>query len=586
MQVRIPESSAIGSVLLFGSVALVLLFAKVLLIPLAFALTLSFLLMPVVDGLERRGMRRTFSVAVAGTLTFCLILGATYILSRQLLHVAGTLPSYSENIHRKIAALHTSSAGSLQAAVVMMEDMSGDLAAKPAPGDALRVQVVGPRSEQLRATVGMIGEVLEPIGQIGIVFIFTMYMLANREELRHRLLLMAGMGNLNVMTRALEDAASRISQYLVMQFQVNAGYGFLFGVGLHFLGVPEATLWGVIAGTLRIVPFLGPLMGLVLPLLLSVAVSVGWWHPVLVLGLFLVLETTVGNVVEPLLFSSRTGISSLALLASAIFWSMIWGWPGLVLATPLTVCVVVMARYVPQFSFLHKMLGATAKLPPAAHLYERLLALDQVEALAIAERYLDGKPLAELYDSVIIPVLSLAEEDRHKGALTEVQVKFVMLSVGELLARLNGRPVLGEVRENRGRRKKEFAVVCVSADGGIHMLPSVMLSQLLEQAGHQTVILSTDAVSDEILAGLGEEKDTVIIISALPPFAVAQTKALCQRVRVHLPENRIAVAHWNSDEDMEEMATHFGLGRPDVLVAKLGDAVRQVGAWEHEMQRS
>ena len=586
MQVRIPESSAIGSVLLFGSIVLVLLFAKVLLIPLAFALTLSFLLMPMVDWLERRGMRRMFSVAVAGTLTFCVLSGATYILTRQLLHVAATLPSYSENIHRKIAALHSSSAGSLEAAVTMVEDMSGDLTAKPAPGDALQVQVVGQRSEQLRATLRLIGEILEPLGQIGIVFIFTIYMLANREELRHRLLMMAGMGNLNVMTRALEDAAARISQYLVMQAQVNAGYGLLFGMGLYLLGVPEATLWGVIAGTLRIVPFLGPLMGMVLPLLLSVALSPGWGHPVLVLTLFLMLELTISNVVEPWLFSSRTGISSLALLASAIFWSMIWGWPGLVLATPLTVCVVVMARYVPQFSFLHKMLGTTAKLSPRAHLYERLLALDQAEAWAIAERFLESNSLTELYDAVIIPVLSLAEEDRHKGALTEVQANFVLLSMGELLARLNGRPADSDDDEHRGRREKEFAVICLSPDVGLDMLTSVMLSQLLEQVGHPTVTLSTHSLSDEILAGLGEERDTVIFISALPPFAVAQTKALCQRVRVFLPENRIAVAHWNSNEDMEEMATHFGSGRPDSLVARMAEAVKQVEAWSHEMQRS
>lgn len=596
--VRISESSASGSVFLFGGIVLLLLFAKVLLIPLAFALTLSFLLVPAVSLLEKRGVRRTLAVAIASALTcVCLIVGG-YILSRQLLNVAQTLPKYRANIHQRIEALHSSSEGSVEAALGMIEDMSGDLALSPAPaaGDAVRVRVVGQRSDQLEATMRLIGSILEPIGQIGIVIIFTIYLLMNKEELRHRLLLLAGMGNLNVVTRALEDATTRISQYLVMQFQVNACYGILFGTGLYFLHVPEATLWGVIAGTLRIVPFVGPLMGMALPLLLSIAVSSSWWHPLFVLSLFIVLETTVANLVEPWLFSSRTGISSLALLSSAIFWSMLWGWPGLVLSTPLTVCVVVLGRYVPQLSFLHKLLGTNAKLSPAAHLYERLLAMDQTEAWAIAERFLDGKPLTQLYDSVIIPVLSLAEEDRHKGALSDVQSKFVLLSMGELVARLteyrpkgspeeekSTRSMLIEAR--RARLQKEFAVVCLFSGDKADELTTVMLTQLLERAGHQTLMLAADAMSEEILMGLAAEKDTVIFISALPPFAFAQARALCQRVRAHLPENRVAVALWRSDEDDDELLARFGTAHPDVAVGTLAQAITQVEAWQRATRK-
>ena len=213
------------------------------------------------------------------------------------------------------------------------------------------VRIVSEGSDGLRTTAQLTGYILEPLGQIGIVFIFTIYMLINRQELRHRLLILAGIKQLNSMTKAMDDAVTRISQYLVIQLQVNACYGVIFGLGLHLLGVPEATLWGVIAGVLRIVPFVGTLAALVLPLILSIAVSSGWWHPVCVFALFLLLELISANVVEPRLFSSRTGISELALLASAIFWSMLWGVPGLILSTPLTVCVVVMGRYVPEFSF-------------------------------------------------------------------------------------------------------------------------------------------------------------------------------------------------------------------------------------------
>jgi predicted PurR-regulated permease PerM len=595
-RVRIPESSTSGSLILFGAVVVLLLFAKVVLIPLAFALILSFLLVPAVAQLEKWGLKRRLAVAIVSVLTCACVLTGAYVLSRQVLNIAQTLPDYRTNIHQKIEALHSSS-GSLEAAVEMIEDMSRELAATPDAGDAVRVHVVGQRSDQLQATMKLVGAILEPFGQVAIVLIFAIYMLMNREDLRHRLLLLAGMGNINVMTQALEDASVRISQYLAMQFRVNACYGILFGTGLYLLHVPDATLWGVIAGTLRIVPYVGTLIGMVLPLTLSIAVSSNWWNPVLVIALFLVIETTAANLVEPWLFSSRTGISSLALLSSAIFWSMLWGWPGLVLSTPLTVCVVVLGQYVPQLSFLHNLLGTNATLSPTGRLYERLLALDQTEAWAVAEAFLDGKQLEQLYDSVIIPVLSLAEEDRHKGVLSDVRWKFVMLSMGELVARLTEYQPTGSLNEERSARslliaarrallQKEFAVVCVTAGDKADELATVMLTQLLERAGFQTLMLAADALSEDILRGLAAEKDTVIFLSALPPFAFAQTRSLCQRMRTYLPENRIAVALWNSDEDAEEMLARFGAARPEVVVATLAQSVRQVEAWQRTTRKS
>ena len=591
MRVRTADSPAVGSVLILGGIVLLLIFAKVLLIPLAFAVTLSFLLAPVVARLEQRGLQRTVAVAlVSGTAFLCLLL-AGYGLSRQVLNVAQTLPSYRDNMEKRIAALHSTSEGSVESAVEMLEDMNGGLASTPAHGDALAVRVVGQRSDELYSTLSLMRAILAPVGQIGIVLIFTIYILMNREDLRHRLLMLAGMGNINLMTRALDEATKRISHYLVMQFQVNACYGILFGGGLYLLHVPQAALWGVIAGTLRIVPYLGTLMGVVAPLLLSVALSSSWGAPLMVLGWFVVLESTVAYLVEPMVFSGRTGISSLALLGSAIFWSMIWGWPGLVLSTPLTVCVVVLGRYVPQLSFLHSLLGSTAKLSPAAHLYERLLAMDQAAAMAIAEKYLDGKPLVKLYDSVVIPVLSLAEEDRHRGALTEVQAKFVMLSLGELVARLTAykqremettesREIAARIEGLRRPARKEFAIVCLASDDRADELTSVMLAQLLEREGHQTLTLSTDSLSEEILRGLASEKDTVIVVSALPPFAFAQARAACQRLRTFMPENRILVGLWNSEEEADELMERFGSAKPSLVVGRLMQGVTQIGAWQ------
>jgi predicted PurR-regulated permease PerM len=597
-EVRFTEYSASKSVLLVGGIIVVLLFAKVLLIPLAFALALCFLLLPAVTALEKRGVRRSLAVALVSLLTCVGLAAATYFLSRQVLHVAQTLPGYSEHIQSEIDGVHSPAMDSIKSAVRMIEKYATLMTSgvgKQAE-NATPVRVVGEGADGLRTSAEWIEAILEPLGKTAIVFVFAIYMLINREELRHRLLILAGIKQLNPMTKAMGDAATRISQYLVMQLRVNACYGIIFGFGLHFLDVPDAALWGAVAGLLRIVPFIGTLAALVFPLVLSVAVSTGFWHPILVLALFIVLELIAANVVEPRLFSSRTGISELALLASAIFWSMLWGLPGLILSTPLTVCVVVMGHYVPEFSFLNSLLGTNAQLSPAAHVYERLLAMDREEAWAIAERHLDGKQLVELYDSVVIPVLSLAQEDKHKGALNDVQSRFVRLSMQELVARLQEYQPRLSVEEKSARSvileamraefQKEFAVICVRASDKGDELATVMLTQLLEQAGHQTILLSPHALSEEVLSALAGESETVIFISALPPFVFAQTRTLCQRVRTHLPNNRIAVALWGSTEDADEMLARFGAARPDVIVGALADAVGQVKVWQQSSRKA
>jgi predicted PurR-regulated permease PerM len=596
---KTTKSSASDSILVFGGVILLLLFARALLIPLAFALALSFLLLPAVQILERRGWRRAFAVTLVSGITLIAFLGAAYLLSRQVLHVLETLPAYGENLERKLEALHLPSGGHMKEGLALMERVSNNLisATGSEPNNVVAVRVVTGSSDQLLSTATMLGTLLEPLGQLGIVLVFTLYMLINREELRHRLLLLAGMGKLNLVTKALDDAATRISQYLVLQFRVNACYGVLFGIGLFCIGIPEATLWGVIAGGLRIVPFLGTLGALVLPLVLAVGDPRGWWPSLALLAMFLVLELVTANFVEPWLFRSRTGISELAFLASAIFWSILWGFPGLVLSTPLTVCVVVLGRYVPEFEFLHSLLGTNARLSPAAHLYERLMAMDQKEAWAIAERYLHGKPLSALYDDVVLPVMSLAEEDRYKGELTAVQSKFVLLSIGELVARLSNyspavlsegdhslRSIEQEAR--RAHLQKHFAVICIAGEDEADALANVMLAQVLESCGQSALVLTADALSDEILDALGSEKDTVIMLSALPPFAFARTRALCQRVRTRLPDNRIAVGLWNSAEEGDETHSRFGKTRPEVVVSTLSAATEQINAWQLTTQRS
>ncbi|MGD0443124.1 MAG: AI-2E family transporter [Edaphobacter sp.] len=598
---RTTELSRVGPFLVIAAVILILYFARDLIVPFAFALTLAFLLAPAVARLESRRIPRVIAVAIIGVLVSSILCAVGYIVARQLLDVARNLPAYRLDIQQKIASVHLPAEKSLSNAVTAVEDISGDLAGTasstaPAPqtnpGEAQPVRVVDPNRTQLQSTAELLMRFLRPIGTIGVVIVFTIYLLIKREELRHRILLLAGMGRINLMTQAIKDAANRISQYLLFQSAVNAAYGILFGFGLFLIGVPNATLWGVLAAILRVVPYVGTATSLVVPLLVSVAISSSWWPQLLILGLFLTLELTCTNFVEPWLYSSRTGISALALLAMAIFWTLLWGWPGLILSTPLTVCIVVMGRYVPQLSFLHTLLGTDAELSAEAHFYERLLAMDQQEAHAVATRFLESKSLLELYDSVLIPALSLVEQDRHQGLLDDVRSNFFFLSIGELIAELTDyrEPNSSPAAETPSlpsipKHHHEFAVVCISANDQADELTSLMLGQLMERTFHQTLLLPGHTVAGEILDTLAREPNTVIFINALPPFAFSQARAICQRIRSHLPHNRIVIGLWNPGEDPDQSSEltieRFGSGKPTVIVNSLAQAIRQVNHWTH-----
>ena len=330
-----------------------------------------------------------------------------------------------------------------------------------------------------------------------------------------------------------------------------------------------------------------------LPLVVCVATSSTWSAPLLLVALFLTLELTATNVVEPWLFRSRTGISSLALLTMAIFWTLLWGWPGLILSTPLTVCIVVLGRYVPQMSFLHALLGADAELSAEAVFYERLLAMDQREARAVANRFLEERPLVELYDSVVIPALALVEQDRHQGTLEEGRCNFFFLTIGELVAELTDFEQRGNADPARpGPGPWHAAGLC----GGVHLRQRSSgraddpHAGPVDGRGLAPVALLPSPVSDEILDSLANEPSTVIFISALPPFAFSQARGICQRVRTHLPQNRIVIGLWSHVEEpdwtQELTAERFGDGRPTAVVNTLAQAVRLVSQWHEEAARA
>jgi len=606
--------------LLIGVIILVLYFARTLLIPLAFAIVFNFLLAPAVALLEKVRVRRGFAILLVILIFFSGFAAVGWVVARQVVHVVEVLPDYRGNIEAKLNQMHTPVGGAAGRAITNLEELGLEFSSGSNPVAVAAQQNIAQRTAAHRRSLkhsatdetpitqpekptqveviqppispgaylrDLTLPVLRPLGIAAIVLVFTIYILIHREDLRNRLLLLAGIGHLNLMTQALNDAAQRISRYLVMQFLVNGCFGLLFGVGLFALGVPDATLWGAIAGLLRIVPYAGVIVSGALPLIFSLAISSSFRQPLGVIGIFLLIEIITAYVVEPWLYGSKTGVGSLALLASAIFWSTLWGWPGLVLSTPLTVCLIVMGRYVPQMSFLHVLLGDDAELAPEARFYERLLAMDQAEVRQIADKFVDGKPLVELYDQVLLPSLSLAKQDHQKGGLDDARGNFLIMSIAELLAEYSEfknpqETVLpsGPLPSAIEAHTRSFPVVCIAANDQSDEVSATMLAQLLERSGFNTILLPMAAVTPEILARLAQDRNTVVCISALPPFAFSAARSACQRVREQMPRNRILVGLWRASQEADTLRSRFGAAKPTALAATLSEAVTQVCAWD------
>lgn len=572
-----------------------LYFGRQIFIPLALALVLSFLLTPLVGLLERVRFGRVPAVLVVLAFCFALTVGTTWEVAGQLLDITGHIRDYKSNLEQTIRSLHPQ-AGALGQATATVQELNKELASAPAqaaarapndgngnarPARPVPVQVTAPPSNLIEDLRALLGPLAGPAETAAIVVIFTAFMLIKREDLRNRLIRLGGQGQLTVMTQALDDASRRLSRYLLLQFLVNAGYGALFGVGLYLIGVPHALLWGVLAALLRLVPYVGTLIATAFPVAMALAVFPGWQHALLIVALFLILELVVANIIEPWLYGAHTGISSLAILVAAVFWSMLWGPVGLILSTPLTVCLMLVGRYVPQLSFLEILLGDEPVLSPQELFYQRLLAMDQDEARNIAQAQLQEKSLESLYETVLIPALRLAEEDRHTDALGERTCEFISQSTRELIDDLGDQVVpQHSTRDARGSRGISHAglgrteIVCLPARDEADELVGMMLSQILRQAGYRAAYLAIGTVNG-MLEQVEKGGFRIAVVSALPPFAVGQARWLCKRMRARFPELVIVIGLWEFAGGVLKAQERVGANCADAVATTLSEALLQ-----------
>jgi predicted PurR-regulated permease PerM len=528
-------------------VAAALAWARDVLIPIALAMLLTLLLSPVSAALQRR-LGRVSSVLVVVLLAFSLLGGAGWALTQQVSKLGGEVPRYSAAIKEKVAHWRRAGGGRLLGHVrsgvdeVVDEIQKTEMRQRPTP-----VVVQGGEQSLLQAVTAVLG----PLATAAFVAILVVFMLLERVELRNRLIRLVGYGHLTLTTKALDEAAARISRYLLGQSMVNASFGLAFGVGLSFIGVPYALLWGVLLGVLRFIPYVGIWLAVLPPVLFSLAFFDSGMKPVLVGVLFLVLEVAVSGFVEPVLYSQRAGVSKVALLVAVAFWTWLWGPVGLVLATPLTVCLLVLAKYVPEMDFVTILVGDEPALEPSVSYYQRLLAEDLDEARDIAEEFIKSHRAEHVYDGLLIPALVAAKRDRGRRRLSEDSEAFIVRATRDILEDLRRRePVDGGARSVAPG--PAVRVLGCPARGREDELALVMFRQLLDPARFEVELASAEVLSSEVVALVSTTQPKVICVSALPPGGLAHARYLCKRLRARYPDVKILVGRWGLPRHREE----------------------------------
>ena len=568
----------------------------------------SFLLTPLVAWLERLHLSRITAVLLVIVLSLALFGLLAWVVTGQLMQITAQLPDYETNIHRKIQWIEGPKDGRLSKASDTIKRLNRDLStpepeapaatrrstrrelAKEAESRPIPVQVAKPPSSALEFLRGVLGPLMSPLKTVGLVIVFTLFMLMKREDLRNRGIRLAGQGRLSVVTQALVDATGRLSRYLVLQFVVHVTYGSLFGLGLYLIGIPHALLWGFLAVILRFVPYLGTLAAAACPVVMAFAVFPGWTQAMLAFGLFCALELAVSNVVEPLLYGSHTGISPFAILVAAVFWATLWGPIGLIVSTPLTVCLMVLGRYIPQLEFLEILLGDEPVLSLHAQFYQRLLAMDSDEASEIAEAHLKEKGPQSLYEAVFIPALSLAEQDRHLHGVDEGRLNFIRQTTRELIEDLGERvnekepsdtsSNVDNSHETRPVSAGALAtalgnIVCVPARDETDELIAIMLVQLLQRSGHSAQALPIGTVAD-MLEQVAQQDPQLVCVSALPPFVVGHARSLSRQLRMRFPHTKILVGLWGLDDRVPRAQERMRTTSADAVATTLDEALVQI----------
>ncbi|MFI5454816.1 MAG: AI-2E family transporter [Isosphaerales bacterium] len=554
--------------------------------PLALAVLLSFALAPLAGFFERRRVPRAVAVVLTVVLALGSLSGIGYVVVRQLSTLAYELPSYQETIQKKVDFLKPSDDTALRRAQKVAGDVAKSLDTPVVKGqEAMDVRVIEQPTfrQRLQAAVG---PYLEFIGVGCFVLILVLFMLMNREDLGDRIVQLFGQRQINLTTRTMGEIGQRISRYLAMITLVNSGFGLITGLGLWAIGVPYAVLWGCLAAMMRFIPYVGAAVAFLLPLVFSVAYFDGWRQPLEVVAFFAVVEVAL-SYLEPVIYGKTTGVSALGLLVAAMFWTWLWGLLGILLSTPMTVCLAVLGKYVPSLSFFATLLGEEAELDQNIRFYQRLVSLDQDGATAVLEAALKERPRAEVFDQILVPALSRAGRDALRGELEESEMAFIRRVIGEILDDLEGTEQIslkttatrsgdGEPGRADGTRASlPFEVAGVAASGTSDALTLRMLGQLLAPSKCTLANLEGAGSPMQLAERVAEMSPAMVILSHLPPEALAQARYQVRRLRSRFAALAIVVGRWGETDTEAASEGLSGVGATHVAFT-LADARDQI----------
>jgi predicted PurR-regulated permease PerM len=592
-----------------------LYFGREVLVPIALALLLSFALAPLVRILQAGRVPRTLAVILVVLAAFAGIFSLGALMVSQVNQLASELPRYQSTLRDKIQSLRGAAAGTgtLERASQVLQDLSTELdkptATRPviglpastAPDRPIPVEVKQPDPGALQTLVALITPLIHPLATTGIVVIFVIFILMQRQDLRNRLVRLAGSQDLQRTTAALDDAGQRLSRLFLTQLGLNAAYGVVVGLGLWFIGVPSAPLWGMLAMILRFVPYIGAFISAIFPLILAAAVGPDWTMALWTGAMFLILEPVVGQIIEPLLFGHSSGLSPVAVIAAATFWTWLWGPVGLILATPLTICLVVLGRHVDRLAFLDVMLGDQPALSPPELVYQRMLARDPVEAVEQAQKFLKDKPLVAYYDEVVIEGLRLAQGDAERGSLDDERKIHIRDAVVEIVDDLGSHEdevapppeidssadaPLAQIdqaekdpspppRQLPERWRTPKPVLCIPGVGLLDEAVALMLAQLVERKGIGARAEPADALSMSRIFSLDTKEVALICLCYVENATSAQVRYAVRRLRRKAPGAFILVALVGTGDGIDAQAirelTDVALVKPS-----LADTVEKI----------
>ncbi len=616
--------SAVASAMLAALFIGALYFGREIFVPITLAILLSFVLAPVVGLLQRARIPRGFAVVSVVVLAFIIIFGLGTLIANQLTQLAGDLPVYQSTMREKIKSVRgaTASSGTLERAADMLQELSRELD-KPKEDNAARgsidrlgspntagpikpvpVEVRQPDPGALENLRSLIAPLLNPLATTGIIIIFVIFILIQREDLRNRLIRLAGSHDLQRTTAALDDAATRLSRLFLAQLMINATFGVIIGVGLSFIGVPSAVLWGILAGVLRFVPYIGSAISAAFPLALAAAVDPSWSMLAWTLALFLGVGPVVSQVIEPLAYGQSTGLSPVAIVVSATFWTALWGPIGLVLATPLTVCLVVLGRHVERLEFLDVIFGDRPALSPSEMFYQRMLAGDPTEAAGKAEEFLKEKSLSSYFDQVALKGLQLAQIDAKRGTLDQARMTKIRDAVTEFASDLSTQddeipdvasPTLDAeaaaavetvpdtaISSNLPVVQKgdlpldwqgKFPVLCLAGRTPLDEAAAVLFSQLSIAHGLAARVEPADALSATNIVRLETAGVAFVCLSYLDASSPAHMRYSVRRLRRKLPKVTILLGCWAESLDKESLEELRETAKADRAAGSLSEAM-------------